>query len=172
MERFTREFWVIKYMEWSVGHDDVTKWKHCPRYWPFVRGIHRSPVNSPLIVQWRGALMFSLICTRINGWVNNRGAGDLRRHCTHYDVTVMISSNPVQSLDFIHADPSHTGCPSVNWGAMDLTNSSAVNRSISFRVLWLSRYMRIFMMTFRWYVCKYVYIIILFHGLWLENHVV
>ena len=29
------------------GHDDVIKWKHFPRYWPFVRGIHRSPVNSP-----------------------------------------------------------------------------------------------------------------------------
>ena len=38
--------------------------------------------------QWRGALMFSLICTRINGWVNNGDAGDLRRHRAHYDVTV------------------------------------------------------------------------------------
>ena len=28
-------------------HYDVIKWEHCPRYWPFVRGIHRSPVNSP-----------------------------------------------------------------------------------------------------------------------------
>ena len=27
-------------------HDDIIKWKHFPRYWPFVRGIHRSPVNS------------------------------------------------------------------------------------------------------------------------------
>ena len=27
-------------------HDDVIKWKHFPRYWPFVRGIHRPPVNS------------------------------------------------------------------------------------------------------------------------------
>ena len=27
-------------------HDDVIKWKHFPHYWPFVRGIHRSPVNS------------------------------------------------------------------------------------------------------------------------------
>ena len=42
-------------------HDDVIKWKHFPRYWPFVRGIHRSPVNSPHKGQWRGALMFSLI---------------------------------------------------------------------------------------------------------------
>ena len=43
-------------------HDDVIKWKHFPRYWPFVRGIHRSPENSPHKGQWRGALMFSLIC--------------------------------------------------------------------------------------------------------------
>ena len=70
---------------------DVIKWKHFPRYWPFVRGIHRSPVNSPHKGQWRGALMFTLICARINGWVNNREAGDLRRYRGHCDVTVMIS---------------------------------------------------------------------------------
>ena len=39
--------------------------------------------------QWRGALRFSLICAAINGWESNRKAGDLRRHCAHYDVTVM-----------------------------------------------------------------------------------
>ena len=39
--------------------------------------------------QWRGALMFSLIYTGINGWVNNLEAGDLRRHRAHYDVIVM-----------------------------------------------------------------------------------
>ena len=37
------------------------------------------PGNSPHKGQWRGALMFSLICVWINGWVNNREAGDLRR---------------------------------------------------------------------------------------------
>ena len=68
---------------------DVMTWKHFPGYWPFVRGIHRSPVNSPHKGQWRGALMSSLICTRTNGSVNNREAGDLRRHRCHYDVTVM-----------------------------------------------------------------------------------
>ena len=61
----------------SQNHDDVIKWKYFPLYWPFVRGIHRSPVNSPHKGQWREALMFSLICARINGWVNNREAGDL-----------------------------------------------------------------------------------------------
>ena len=57
-------------------------------YWPFVRGIHRSPVNSHT-GQWRGALMFSLICVWINGWVNNGEAGDLRHCLAHFDVTVM-----------------------------------------------------------------------------------
>ena len=70
-------------------HDDVIKWKHFPRYWPFVRGIHRSPVNSPHKGQWRGPLMFSLICAWINDWVNNGKAGDLRRHRAHYEVIVM-----------------------------------------------------------------------------------
>ena len=49
-----------------------------------------SPVNSPYKGQWRGALMFSLICAWKNGWVNNGEAGDLSRHRTRYDVTVMI----------------------------------------------------------------------------------
>ena len=79
----------------AVYHDDVIKWKHFPRYWPFVRGIHRSPVNCPHKGQWRGALMFSLICARINGWVNNREAGNLRCHRPHYDVIVMWIGNVV-----------------------------------------------------------------------------
>ena len=61
-----------------------------PRYWPFVQGIHRSPVNSPHRGQWCGALMFSLICAWINSWVNNGQAGDLRRHCIHYDVIITV----------------------------------------------------------------------------------
>ena len=42
----------------SCAHDDVIKWKYFPCYWPFVRGIHRSPVNFPHKGQWRGALVF------------------------------------------------------------------------------------------------------------------
>ena len=72
-------------------HDDVIKWKHFLRYWPFMRGIHRLPVNSWHKGQWCGALMFSLICAWINIWVNNCEAGELRCHCAHYDVTVMKS---------------------------------------------------------------------------------
>ena len=82
--------------------------EHFPRYWPFVRGIHRWPVNSPHKGQWRGALMFSLICAWINSWVNNREAGDLRRHRVHYDVIVMWGNglSPVwrQGLLWSYAD--------------------------------------------------------------------
>ena len=82
-------------------HDDVIIWKHFPRYWPFVRGIHRSPVNSPHKGQWRGALMFSSIWAWTNGWVNYRDADDLRRHRAHYDVTVMWYPTPSALLDTI-----------------------------------------------------------------------
>ena len=70
-------------------HEDIIKWKHFPCYWPFVQGIHQSLVNSPNKGQWRGALMFSLICAWINGWLNNCEAGYLRCHRVHYDVIVM-----------------------------------------------------------------------------------
>ena len=73
----------------TATHDDVIKWKLFPRYWPFVRRIYRSPLNFPHTGQWRGALTFSLICARINSWVNNGEAGDLRRHRTNCDVIVM-----------------------------------------------------------------------------------
>ena len=91
-----------------VWHDDVIKWKHFPRYWPFVWGIHRSPVNSPHKGQWRGALMFSLICAQINGWVNNREAGDLRRHQAHCDVIIMsVTKTVIRPILHGHCYPSY-----------------------------------------------------------------
>ena len=73
---------------------------HFLRYWLFVRGIHRSPMNSLHKGQWRGALMFFLSSPWcfwcflsspwIIVWVNNHEAGELRRRCVHYDVIVMI----------------------------------------------------------------------------------
>ena len=71
-------------------NDEVIKWKHFPRNWPFVRGIHKS--------QWRWALMFSLIYVWINDWVNNREARDLRRYPTHYDVIVMFDLVHIMAL--------------------------------------------------------------------------
>ena len=75
-------FWNIPF------HDDVIKWKHFPRCWPFVRGIPRSPVNFVHKGQWCGALMFSLICAlnkRLSKqswcWWFETPSRSLWRHC-------------------------------------------------------------------------------------------
>ena len=83
----------LKDYNFSQNHDDVIKRKDLPCYWPFVRGIHWSPVASPYRGEWRGTLIFSLICAWTNSCANNRDAGDLRRHRAHYDVTVMVNTN-------------------------------------------------------------------------------
>ena len=70
-------------------HDDVIKWKHFrvtgPLCGEFI-GLSEFPTQRPVA----RTLMFSLICVWINGWVNNREAGDLRRHWGRCDVIVMI----------------------------------------------------------------------------------
>ena len=83
-ERIT--IWVSKLLIHNYSHifqgpmsyinDDVIKRKHFPSYWPFVRVIHWSPMNSPHTGQWRGASTFSLICAWTNSWANNGDAGD------------------------------------------------------------------------------------------------
>ena len=87
--RSLKSSYAISVSRRYIGYDDFIKWKHCPRYSLFVRGIYRSPVNSPHKGQWRGALVFSLILAWTNGSANHRDAGDLRRHLGHYDDTVM-----------------------------------------------------------------------------------
>ena len=50
----------VKYFTtfYRIFYDDVIKWTYFLRYWPFVREIHRSPVNFPHRGQWCGALVF------------------------------------------------------------------------------------------------------------------
>ena len=81
----------------TTGHNETlyTWWRHQMETFSALlalcAGNSPVPVNSPHKGQWRGALMFTLICAGINDWVNNREAGDLRRHLDHYDVSVMMS---------------------------------------------------------------------------------
>ena len=80
-------------LDWAF-HDDVIKWKHFSRYWPFVRGIRRSPVDSPHKGQWRGAWIFSLICRlskqSISRWFETPSRS-LWRHC-HAECTLHAMS--------------------------------------------------------------------------------
>ena len=86
-------------------HDDVSKWKHFPRYGPFMRGIHQPPVDSFHKDRWCGALVFSLICVWTKSWTRNRDMSDLRRHRAHYDLIViallMSRHNFSQSTDIL-----------------------------------------------------------------------
>ena len=77
---------------WSYGDctipDDVIKWKYFPRYWPFVWGIHRSPVNSPHKgpVTWNLDVFFDLhLNKRFSkqswGWWFETSSCSLWRHC-------------------------------------------------------------------------------------------
>ena len=113
-------------------HVDVIKLKHYPRYWPYVRGIHRSPVNSPHKGHWRGALMFLWFAPWINGWVNNREAGDLRRHRAHYDVIVICSINVVHCRHFFSFEQTYIPGSDMSGIAMQITLSgySYIRRSL------------------------------------------
>ena len=102
-------------------HDDVIKRKHFPRYWLFVIGMNRSPVDSPHKGQWRGASIFSLICASTNDWENNRNAGDLWRHRTHYDTW----------LHFSHIHLNKMKCkPNSHYGSSPLLNLIKSNKVV------------------------------------------
>ena len=120
-----------------LAPDDVIRWKHFPRHWPFVWGIHRSMVNSPHKGQWRGVLMFSLICAWINGWVNNRKAGDLRRYRVHCDVIVMSIFQligPSEMWEPFSKSNAQTLCSSL--GICPLATEPIFNFYIAYILMW------------------------------------
>ena len=79
-------------MDWNLTIiENIFKWKQMETFSALLAicaGNSPVPLNSPHKGKSHGALMFSLISAWINGWVNNRDAGDLRRNCAHYDVIV------------------------------------------------------------------------------------
>ena len=97
----------------------VMKWKHFPHYRSFVREIHRSPLDFPRKGQWRGALLFSLICVWTNGWTNHGEAGDLRRHCSHHDVTEMTCH--FQSSARLPRGPAQGGLATAEDGSLGMS---------------------------------------------------
>ena len=88
---------MLQISEWNMA---VPWWRHHMETFSALLALcaGNSPVNSPHKGQWRGALMFSLICVWINGWVNNREASGLRRHRAHYDVILRHTDIFIWSL--------------------------------------------------------------------------
>ena len=118
---FTPWYWFVT-VYYAKNYYVVIWWRHqmetFQRYWPFVRGIHRSPVNYPHKGQRRGALIFSLICAWTDGWANNRDACDLRLYCVHYDVNFMrtvYANQLATSLLMCILRPNRTASPLFVW---------------------------------------------------------
>ena len=71
-----------------------------PRNWSFVRGTHRSTVNSPHKGPWRGALKFSLICA-LNKWMSKQSwcwwfetpPHSLWRYCNEYMWNLLVTNH-------------------------------------------------------------------------------
>ena len=109
---------------YTSHHDDVIKWRHFPRYWPFVRGIHRSPLNSQHKGQWRGVWCFLRSASEYTvewGWWFETpspplwrhrndslqdGAGQLEATVSH-TATILGLCSSLRLLSFIHPLLSH-----------------------------------------------------------------
>ena len=76
------QLYMDRRREWTLCtlQASLSWWRHqmeqFPRYWPFVWGIHRSPVNCLHKASDAELWFFSLVWAWINGWVNIRQVGD------------------------------------------------------------------------------------------------
>ena len=98
--------WILRE---NPKHDDVIKWNHFLRYWPFVQRIHRSPVPTQRPVT-RSFGVFFYLC--LNKRLSKQSSGcwfetlsrPLWRHCngtTPLIIDVMEQSKSAMKLHFL-----------------------------------------------------------------------
>ena len=84
---------AVMYLTWShlCSQYSPTWWRHQMETFSALLAIcaGNSPVTGEIPTQRPVTRRFDIFLTWINSWVNNREAGNLRRHRAHYDVTVM-----------------------------------------------------------------------------------
>ena len=89
-----------------AAHDDVIKWKHFPRYWHFVRGIHRSPVISPqrpVTRSFDGFFDLPLnkgLCKQWRRWWFETPSRPLWRHCNENKLALGIACTVITLFVF------------------------------------------------------------------------
>ena len=104
---FSIAFWKSRNI--FEEQDDVIKWKRFPRYWPFVREIHRSSVDSPHKGQWRGAWIFFFDLR-----LHDRLSKQSRRRWLWYYVTITKCARSIQASIFWFYS-GYFGLPSNLW---------------------------------------------------------
>ena len=89
---------------------DFTWWRHQMETFSALQALcaGNSPVTSEFPAQRPVTRSFNVFfdLRLINGWVNNREAGDLRRHRGHYDVIVM---------NLTITDSNNGRCQAISW---------------------------------------------------------
>ena len=97
------KLWRSIMVTWWCLHDDVNKWRHFPRYWPLcgeATGHRWIPCTKA-----SDAELWCFFDLRLKkGWVNNREAGDLRRHRAHYDITVINTIKKNMGADLLYIE--------------------------------------------------------------------
>ena len=104
--RWNRGGWGLGYL---ALHFVGIRWRHQMQTFSALLAlcVGNSPVTSELPSQKPVKRCFDFFYLRLvkNGWLNNRKAGDLRRHCSHYDVIVMYTKHPVLLKLFVFQEP-------------------------------------------------------------------
>ena len=100
----------LQRLEYMPKHDDVMKWKHFPRYWPFVRGISRSGEIPQRPVTRRFDAFFDLhpLSKQSWAWWFETASHSLWRHCNDKDDKPndgYRAAFPIIFLWWLHAKP-------------------------------------------------------------------
>ena len=126
-------------------HKRHTWWPHqmetFPSYWPFVRGIHRCPVNSPHKGQWRGALIFSDL--HLNKWLSKQSWGwwietplcSLWRHCNE----IFALMHTLIIIEVKHNQGAATAASCGCHFVLDILNPHVCGRSY-FKEMWKNKF--------------------------------
>ena len=114
---------------WSYVYSSLHHMETFSAFLALGAGNSPVPVNSLHKGQWRRALIFSLIYARINDWVNDREAADLRRHCGHYDANVMeyrfyITTRKPRTIEATAYFQGYTTSPLLNNEMLSLSYST------------------------------------------------
>ena len=113
----------------TLIHDDVIKWKHFPRNWPFVRGIHCLPVNSPQRPVTR-SFDVSFICTlnkRLRkqswGWWFEAPSRPLWRHCNFWPCNWLLTVKRLHAISRTELLPIYYVKKKSKWNLNKNTNN-------------------------------------------------
>ena len=97
----SRKWLLVGYPCWLKQTPISKLWRHQMETFSALLAICVG--NSPHKSQWGGGLRWCFLWSApwINGWVDNREAGDLRRHRAHYDAIVMNLCICYTSIEYI-----------------------------------------------------------------------